>query len=359
MQDKTIKGILKRKFNDWVDSIEDESVKLAVQSHSIITGGSIVSLMHKEMPKDYDIYFDDKETVLKVAQYYIDQFNKKHGKIKNKIGHDNKAFVLDGAKDLEEQLEKEGYPVLDQTDEGKPKRSWDSHMLTNCGPERVKIIVRSDGVASEHGDIHLEESFEDVYDTLDENDHLKSPEQVLEEADDIPAAVAEEITEDEKEKYRPIFLTTNAITLSNQIQIVVRFYGNAEQIHSNYDFVHCMAYFLPKDNTLEYSKETLRAIMTKTLFYRGSKYPLCSVIRTRKFLKRGWNINAGQYLKMFFQISKLDLTDIAVLEDQLVGVDSAYFMILIDALRSKMDSDKNFDLANSSAYVVSLIDKIF
>ena len=34
------------------------------------------------------------------------------------------------------------------------------------------------------------------------------------------------------------------------------------------------------------------------------------MIRTRKFLKRGWHINAGQYLKMCFQISELDLSDI-------------------------------------------------
>jgi hypothetical protein len=57
--------------------------------------------------------------------------------------------------------------------------------------------------------------------------------------------------------------------------------------------------------------EALESILTKELRYVGSRYPLCSVIRTRKFLARGWTINAGQYVKMCFQISQLDLLILA------------------------------------------------
>ena len=91
--------------------------------------------------------------------------------------------------------------------------------------------------------------------------------------------------------------------------------------------------------------------------YIGSKYPLCSVIRMRKFIKKGWHINAGQILKILFQVSELDLNDIATLEDQLVGVDSVYFMQLINALKSKMKKDENFNYG--SKYINSIIDKIF
>jgi hypothetical protein len=89
----------------------------------------------------------------------------------------------------------------------------------------------------------------------------------------------------------------------------------------------------------------------------GSKYPLCSIIRTRKFINRGWHINAGQYLKMCLQLNELDLNNIDVLEDQLIGVDSAYFMMLIDSIRNKQLTDDNFELNNS--YIISIIDKIF
>src|SRR3546814_3043827 len=62
-------------------------------------------------------------------------------------------------------------------------------------------------------------------------------------------------------------------------------------------------------------------------------YPVCSVIRLRKFIRRGWVINAGQILKMMMQVSELDLTNPAVLQDQLTGVDSAYFIELMSKVK--------------------------
>jgi hypothetical protein len=51
-------------------------------------------------------------------------------------------------------------------------------------------------------------------------------------------------------------------------------------------------------------------------------------------LKRGWNISAGEMLKVMFQISELDLKNPDVLEEQLIGVDVAYFSALINILRN-------------------------
>jgi hypothetical protein len=46
-------------------------------------------------------------------------------------------------------------------------------------------------------------------------------------------------------------------------------------------------------------------------------------------IQRGWTVNAGEILKMLFQVSELDLKNIEVLEEQLIGVDVAYFSLLI------------------------------
>ena len=91
--------------------------------------------------------------------------------------------------------------------------------------------------------------------------------------------------------------------------------------------------------------------------FKGSKYPVCSLFRMRKFIDRGWSINAGQITKIAMQISELDLTDIATLEDQLTGVDTVYFMSIINAFKRKQMNDPNFDL--TSHYVISVINKIF
>jgi hypothetical protein len=97
----------------------------------------------------------------------------------------------------------------------------------------------------------------------------------------------------------------------------------------------------------------LEALLTKELRYIGSKYPVCSVIRLRKFIARQWTVNAGQILKMLMQINELDLTDPKVLEDQLTGVDSAYFCDMLAKLKEKDPNKIN------AAYLVEIIDRIF
>jgi len=160
---------------------------------------------------------------------------------------------------------------------------------------------------------------------------------------------------DDRPKFYPVYFTSNAITLTHKMQIILRFYGEPEDIHKNYDFVHCTNYWDSNTGKVTMNIDAMDAIMNKKLHYRGSKYPICSVIRSRKFIKRGWNINAGQYLKMCMQITDLDLTDIDVLEDQLVGVDAAYFNHLIEEVRISKETGSEID----NTYIVNLIDKVF
>jgi hypothetical protein len=96
--------------------------------------------------------------------------------------------------------------------------------------------------------------------------------------------------------------------------------------------VHATNYFTFEEGLVT-NVAALESILTKSLRYQGSLYPLTSVIRMKKFIQRGWTVNAGEILKMLFQVSELDLKNIEVLEEQLIGVDVAYFSLLITVLR--------------------------
>lgn len=152
--------------------------------------------------------------------------------------------------------------------------------------------------------------------------------------------------------YVPLFFSPNAISISNKIQIVLRFHGNNEEIHKTFDFIHATNYFTFKEGLVT-NKEALESILCKQLKYQGSLYPLTSIIRMKKFIKRGWNINAGEILKIMFQISELDLKDFNILEEQLIGIDVAYFSMLIGILRT-IDKEKI-----TSPYLNTIIDKVF
>ena len=207
-------------------------------------------------------------------------------------------------------------------------------MKIESDTDRIRIVTES-GHRGETGGVAEigQGDIDDVYDGLNEQ------------------ALA--VESDGEPKFRPVFISTNAITLSDKVQLVLRFYGKADEIHENYDFVHCTNYWTSLDGQLVLRQPALEAILARELKYVGSKYPVCSAIRLRKFIKRGWVVNAGQILKIMMQISEMDLTDHAVLEDQLTGVDSAYFCEMISKLREKDPEKINV------AYLVEIIDRMF
>jgi len=294
MNSKNIKKLLNEKMKDWLNYIDDENIKNTIKYNAIITGGALVSLLTKEEVHDYDVYFKTRDAALKVANYYVNQFNTIH----------NTAIL-----------------IKEETDEcGK--------IISNG---KINIFIKSKGIESEN---NTNITTDDTESDVESGENYNAP-----------------------SKYRPIYITSNAITLSNKIQIIIRFWGDIKEIHKNFDFAHCTCAWSSWNNEIYLPTKALECIINKELYYVGSKYPLCSIIRTRKFINRGYTINAGQYLKMCLQLNELDLHNIETLKDQLIGVDSAYFNMLIQAIYDKKEKEPNWVLDNN--YLVEIIDKIF
>ena len=97
--------------------------------------------------------------------------------------------------------------------------------------------------------------------------------------------------------------------------------------------------------------EALEAILARELIYKGSRFPLASIFRTRKFIHRGWTMHIGHYVKMAMQLNEFDLRDIHTLREQLTGVDAAYLNALI------MKAEKHNEPITSS-WVCELVDAI-
>lgn len=309
MKVKTINAVIKKKMQEWWSTIEDEDLRKRVENETIVTGGCIVSMLEGEKPSDFDVYLQNFSTIKDLADYYVSRF---------------------------EQKRENGIPCP---------------ITVETFGNRVKIMVKSSGIASEEGTEYQYQYFEtrppeEAQDYVSEiMDDPGTIEDAYEEAE-------EKALEETGKKYRPVFLSTNAITLSDKVQIILRFYGKPEEIHENYDFVHCTNYWTKNTGTV-INKDALESIITKELRYVGSKYPICSLIRTRKFVRKGWTINAGQFVKMAFQASQLDLNNVEVLEDQLTGVDVAYFHQVIGKLREQ-DTERV-----DSAYLIEILDRMF
>lgn len=289
---------LNKKVDDWLESIEDEGLREVARKNTIVTGGAIASMLLGERVNDYDIYFKTSSAAQQVAEYYVAKFNKA-----------NELKVADGV---------DPYTPEVRVEEG-----------------RVKIWIKSAGVAAEDSEEY------NYFETMSEQDLYEFSESTLESL------------EDDKPRYRPVFMSENAISLSDKVQIVIRFTGDATEIHKNYDFVHATCSWDHAAQKLDLPAAALECMLSRTLHYQGSLYPVASIFRMKKFLTRGWRITAGQQLKIMWQIAELDLTDMKVIREQLTGVDMAYMYQLVDAIK-EVEPDKI-----NATYIAEIIDRIF
>lgn len=147
-------------------------------------------------------------------------------------------------------------------------------------------------------------------------------------------------------------ITSNAVTLDNKIQLITRFSGTPEQVHKYFDFVHCMCSYDLQTGVLILPPEAVLSMLQKRLVYRGSLYPIATLFRLRKYLKRGWTISAGQLVKIAYQLKNIDWDDKEQLYDQLIGVDQYYmrnFMELLNKVEGPVDTN----------YLIGLLDTCF
>lgn len=312
MNSKNIGKSLKAKLDNWVEHIDDPTIKKVVKENAMVSGGALVSLLTNEPVNDYDIYFKTYEACRAVADYYINKWNSKpgldpfHKVYIDASTHDRVRLVIGGAPKVNDKGEAE--------------------------------IGRGYGMVAEEGETGIDDNTE-PYTSENQEDPTKPNPTIV------------------KPPYRPRFFSTNAISLSDGIQLVIRFTGAIDVIHENFDFEHTKCSYDYNTGNVNLPPRALECIINKELLYSGSKYPLTSIIRTRKFITRGWHISAGQYVKMALELNELDLKDMEVFKDQVVGVDSAYFMSAIDAIEKRMMKDPTFKIDNM--YLFDVIDRIF
>lgn len=307
MQVKTIEKAIRAKMEDWLKSIKDQKLSEDVKKNLLVSGGSIASMFLNETVNDYDVYIMDIDVLKRLAEYYI---------VSDGGIYSSDIVLLDGRKkdSLVKKLNSE-YGGNDQEILGIDRNNSYAISLRNLKEDQIKLYFHSAAGLR----------FNEAKDVSELN-------------------------------YQPLYFSPNAISLSNNLQIVLRFWGNAEKIHKTFDYIHATNYFT-FEHGLVRNLPAIESLITKQLRYQGSLYPVTSIIRAKKFIKRGFNISAGELLKIVYQVSQLDLNNPDVLEEQLIGVDVAYFDLIINALRNKMDSDKEFKM--SSEYFNELVDRIF
>lgn len=274
-----------------------------VRDSIIVTGGCFTSMLQGDLPNDVDIYLRDNETATLIAKFYL-----------AKMMAVGSLDLVNGVSSINVIKSREG----------------------------ISIYIKSQGITG----IDINSSDYRYFEAY--------PEAATDEFfSQYRKNVSKELIESGK-GYQVQFMSSNAITLNNGIQIIVRFTGEPAEIHQNFDFIHATNYWTWEEGVV-YNEEALAATLEKRLRYFGSKFPVASIFRLKKFIERGWRISAGEMVKIMYDISKLDLDDISVLRDQSMGMDSAYFAQVIKMLHDKHTKNEDID----RTYLFNVINEVF
>lgn len=362
MKRRNITRKLRDKLDNYFESITDKSLVQDMKKDVLITGGSIASMLLDEEVNDYDLYFKTRETTLKVAEYYCNKAIQDKT-AKTYVLHKELEFVQDVMKiDLKYITNEIKKQIKTQQENGFDEETEDELTIDSpIGYFKIESIPSS---CQEYNNEHISlRILHNIYNTFkNDEDRIKIylfgsfGAKEINKIDPLKID-SQEVENEEQGKYETKFISANAITLSDKIQIVTRFYGEPKDIHENFDFVHATGIYDYSTNELTTTTEQLESLMNKSLIYKGSLYPLASIFRARKFIYRGWTIDAGQYLKMAFQLNEMDLLDPYTLEEQLTGVDLLYFYQIVSDLKYKQLT--NDDFKPSTNYFIKIIERIF
>jgi hypothetical protein len=121
---------------------------------------------------------------------------------------------------------------------------------------------------------------------------------------------------------------------------------NSTDIIKQFDYSVCMGAFDVESDTFVLDPLFLEDVSRRELrFNITSKYPISSLFRLRKYLKKGYSISGIEMVKLGCAINNLQMKSYRDLRDQLQGIDTLFLMDLTNKLGSSEYGEKEYNFA--------------
>lgn len=132
--------------------------------------------------------------------------------------------------------------------------------------------------------------------------------------------------------------------------------SNAKDIIDQFDYTVCMGAYDFDTKQFVLNDRFIEHIARRELSYNvNGKYPLGSLFRLRKYLKKGYTISGTEIIKLGLSINNLKMESYIDLKKQLEGIDTLFLKELTDKLLSPEYAEKKFDFSE----FMDMIDKFF
>jgi hypothetical protein len=139
----------------------------------------------------------------------------------------------------------------------------------------------------------------------------------------------------------PVYETANALTYRRKgrdgkkldVQIITRFSGTPREILNTFDFTIVQGSFDFQTETFLLDDNFLPDIASRVLRYTStSHFPICALIRTKKYQERGYVLVNSTILAISFAINRLDLKTYKNVKEQLLGIDTMFLYGFLETL---------------------------
>lgn len=121
-----------------------------------------------------------------------------------------------------------------------------------------------------------------------------------------------------------------------RVQLIKKVFGAPKEIIKQFDFTICMAAYDPQTETIIMDDNFLYHLAQRTLYLNTElKYPIATLWRVKKYLKRDFSLPAIEIIKLALIINNLKIETFGQLKEQLEGIDTYFLRELTDALINK------------------------
>ena len=138
-------------------------------------------------------------------------------------------------------------------------------------------------------------------------------------------------------------------------QLICASFGTPESVIKRFDFTCCMAAWNPK--TQEFLLDPLflkHSSQRRLIFNTATEFPICSLWRAFKFVKRGWKLPGTEAIKISLRVHSLNIADRQELKRQLMGIDTLFLKDLTDALTEK--GEVRYDFLEAIDLIANFVD---
>ena len=134
---------------------------------------------------------------------------------------------------------------------------------------------------------------------------------------------------------------TSFIADGHRVQLIRVLTGEPKAIIRLFDFTICQAAYDGKQ--FFFGPDFMHHLAQRRLVFNiEAEFPVCSLYRALKFVKRGYQLSGMEAVKLGLRIQSLKIVTYADLRRQLMGIDTLFLKDLTDSLAGK--AEKSYDL---------------